>query len=77
MASLGISVLTESRTVSAIAFCSGARLAGRGFWLLRTSLVTLLSEVVTLARALRGFAHGEIKSRYVGFLMTLKGIVFG
>jgi len=60
-----------------IALWSPPQLAGGGFRRLRTSRVTLLSEVITLARALRGFAHREIKSRYVGFLMTLKGIVFG
>ncbi|MPR30423.1 hypothetical protein FS320_36750 [Microvirga tunisiensis] len=37
---------------------------------MRTSLVILPSEVITLARALWGFAHGESKSRYLGFLMT-------
>jgi hypothetical protein len=33
--------------------------------------IILLSEVVTLAWALRGFAHNEIRSSYLGFLMTV------
>jgi hypothetical protein len=37
---------------------------------LQISLDILLSEIVMLARALGGFAHKRIKSRYLGFLMT-------
>ena len=36
-----------------------------------TGPIILLAEVVTLARALWGFAHNEIRSRYLGFLMTV------
>ena len=68
---LDISAPRESRTASAFCFEAVRGLRVGDFGRCSTGPTILLSEVVTLARALRGFAHNEIRSRYLGFLMTV------